>query len=305
MQMMARRAPGRAWRPYGPLSASQTSSRSAAVRGRSTRVIGQPGPEGHQDDRLLGLEAEDVRHRGEQLVRGLNDEIHRSEPPQLAWAACGARSMRADTYLSETPTSPKRLSTTTTSLVRFSPVSLSGQLSVRSRPWTKIGSPDPQLSCTWVAAEPKILTLWAVGSSLTHSPWSFWIRRLTRTRQVTNGLLLAGVVQLRCLGQVAGEGDGGGHGFLLGDCETLIGSRSHLGVIQARQRSHRPKSFPPLDEPGWRRSGRSPRARRSAPTGSRVPDRGAGKHARTQVPTQLPASSSPATGQAGAAAVGC
>ena len=96
--------------------------------------------------------------------------------------------MRADTYLSEMPTSPKRLSTTTTSLVRFSPVSLSGQLPVRSRPWTKIGSPDPQLSCTWVAAEPKILTLWAVGSSLTHSPWSFWTRRLTRTRQVTNGL---------------------------------------------------------------------------------------------------------------------
>ncbi len=60
---------------------------------------------------------------------------------------------------------------------------------VRSRPWTKIGAPDPQLSCTWVAAEPKIFTLWAVGSSLTHSPWSFWIRRLTRMRQVTNGLL--------------------------------------------------------------------------------------------------------------------
>jgi len=36
-------------------------------------------------------------------------------------------------------------------------------------------------------------------------------------------VVLPGVVQLRCLGQVAGEGDGGGHGFLLGDCETLMG----------------------------------------------------------------------------------
>src|SRR3546814_13003215 len=82
--------------------------------GKVNAGAGQPGPEGQQDDRLLGLEAEDVLHRGEQLVRGLNDEIHRSQPPQLAWAACGARSMRADKYLSEMPTSPQRLSTNTT-----------------------------------------------------------------------------------------------------------------------------------------------------------------------------------------------
>lgn len=76
------------------------------------------------------LEPEDVGHRCEQLVRGLYDEIHRIDSrAQLACAAARlARSIRAKTYLSETPTSPKRLSTTTTFLVRFSPVSLSGRL---------------------------------------------------------------------------------------------------------------------------------------------------------------------------------
>ena len=42
----AGRAPGRAWRPYGPLSASQTSSRSTAVLGRSTLEIGSSGRRG-------------------------------------------------------------------------------------------------------------------------------------------------------------------------------------------------------------------------------------------------------------------
>lgn len=49
-----------------------------------------------------------------------------------------------------------------------------------------IGSPDPQLSCAWVTADPEILTSSAVDPSSTHFPWSFWIRRLTRTRRVTN-----------------------------------------------------------------------------------------------------------------------
>jgi len=55
MQMMARRAPGREWRPYGPLSASQTSSRSAAVLGRSTRVMGSPGRKGTRTIDSSGL----------------------------------------------------------------------------------------------------------------------------------------------------------------------------------------------------------------------------------------------------------
>lgn len=54
-QRTARTAPGRAWRPYGPLTASQALSWSRAVVGRSRRTIGSPCRKGTRTIDSSGL----------------------------------------------------------------------------------------------------------------------------------------------------------------------------------------------------------------------------------------------------------